>query len=83
MSGSWLKKWSLHPSAAVTQQQVASGKVRNTDVQLLQGRSSFQLVAGEREPCVLGFSGLERSLCFAKLGGGRKGSVQVETPQFP
>lgn len=60
---------------AVIQQQVVGGRVRNTDVQLLQGRKPSSRESGKGSPGFLTASILEWSLCFAELGEGRKGTV--------
>ena len=77
-------KMEVPPSpTAVSQQQVVGGRIRNTDVQLLQGRKPSSRESGKGRPGFLTASILEWSLCFVELGEGRKGTVQVETPQMP
>ena len=69
------------PTTAVIQQQVVGDKIRNTDIQLLQGKKPSSRELGS--PGFLAASSLEWSLCFAELGEGRKGTIYVETPQTP
>lgn len=71
------------PTTAVIQQQVVGDKIRNTDVQLLQGKKPSSRELGRGSPGFLAASSLEWRLCFAELGEGRKGTVYVETPQTP
>ena len=69
------------PTTAVIQQQVVGDKIRNTDIQLLQGKKPSSRELGS--PGFLATSSLEWSLCFAELGEGRMGTIYVETPQTP
>lgn len=61
-----------------TQQQVAWGNMRNTDVLPFLERSLWVL-CGEKGPCFLGCTNLEWSFCLADLAG--EGRVWVFTPK--